>query len=233
VSYKVPKESLTVRYQDGSYADVPLSSCSCGGKPCGDADAVCAGGNGAASAEQSQAAAPATETVATPGGSDAGGGEAQSSGVAASEVGETERPCGEAQPASEASQARPAEIPAADGDSEYSGAEGPELVIACETPAWTAEAAADATGDLDSVEDPPGEPPLGVAETVVESDSVPEGAGVEEISQPRTADEARASGEAPSDGSAPRRNPRRRRRRRPKSGGGGGVGGDSRPSSPH
>jgi hypothetical protein len=30
----VPKDSLTVRFEDGSIEDIPLDTCSCGGTPC-------------------------------------------------------------------------------------------------------------------------------------------------------------------------------------------------------
>ncbi len=34
VGYQVPKDALTLRFEDGSYSDVPIDGCSCGGAPC-------------------------------------------------------------------------------------------------------------------------------------------------------------------------------------------------------
>jgi cell fate regulator YaaT (PSP1 superfamily) len=34
VGYQVPKDALTLRFEDGSYGDVPIDGCSCGGAPC-------------------------------------------------------------------------------------------------------------------------------------------------------------------------------------------------------
>jgi cell fate regulator YaaT (PSP1 superfamily) len=34
IGYQVPKDSLTVRFEDGSIEDIPLDTCSCGGTPC-------------------------------------------------------------------------------------------------------------------------------------------------------------------------------------------------------
>ncbi|MCZ7663422.1 MAG: stage 0 sporulation family protein [Thermoleophilia bacterium] len=47
VGYQVPKDSLTLRLEDGTVADVPIGRCTCGGEPCrpGEAEfvpAVCA-----------------------------------------------------------------------------------------------------------------------------------------------------------------------------------------------
>jgi len=34
IGYQVPKDSLTVRFEDGTMDDVPIEQCSCGGHPC-------------------------------------------------------------------------------------------------------------------------------------------------------------------------------------------------------
>lgn len=34
VGFQVPKDALTLRFEDGSYGDVPIDRCSCGGAPC-------------------------------------------------------------------------------------------------------------------------------------------------------------------------------------------------------
>lgn len=34
VGYQVPKDALTLRFEDGSYGDVPIDGCSCGGAQC-------------------------------------------------------------------------------------------------------------------------------------------------------------------------------------------------------
>jgi cell fate regulator YaaT (PSP1 superfamily) len=294
VAYKVPKEALTVRYADGTYADVPLNSCSCGGHPCGDTDASCGGGNGREGEKQGEpatagrpeaaglrppsapsrtsgpASAPAEHTPTQDPGQGAPGQEAPAESAPAERL----VPPQVAGPSAEATdpaptvendrvEAAPDASGAESGDTPGGGngtlatpssagsdpaggdtTEGLELIVSCQAPVWGPGVGVEPGTDIASVEDPPDEPPLGAAQTVVEGEPVIEGEAVGE-EQPATAvvlpttvpaeerDAARSGPLDPAEGQGQRR-PRRRRRRKPKSNGGtnGGNGGGRHTDSP-
>lgn len=220
VGYKVPKEALTVRYEDGSLADLPINDCSCGGKPCGaaasssDAGAVALSGNG-----QSGQGAPPVAGGETPGAAPAG------TGVSPAIAGPSEAEAAAPEPPTSLESGAAAMTEA--GDCVDCGPV--EVLVGCDIPVWEPGTAGEGAEDVSRVEDQPEEPPLG-AEIVVAAVEDPAealaAAAEGSSSAPRQGTAAEPGGE----GSAqPGKSGRRRRRRRPR--GRGGTGGGSQGGS--
>ena len=71
VGYQVPKDALTLRFEDGSYGDVPIDGCSCGGAPCrtsgaSAATAVSAVTTASASVAEAEATAATCPSIPPP-----------------------------------------------------------------------------------------------------------------------------------------------------------------------